>query len=652
MTPDTPPSAIPSPRPSIAGPFVVAVFALLSVYYGSSYNVSVFLFAWLLFLVPWLTVVPQSIRQIWQTSRVVTTVALSSLALIVASYLGSISKESSFSAALGLAICPLAFLFCACMAAEPREQLLRWLRGIVVIFAAVSAWQLVGSGTRAYQPLSEPNAYAALLYLTALPWMHRWLGNPAAIAGWRDWSQLVAFALLALAAFATISRVGTFVFFAAMLFWLGSAGLSSRRGIVVAWRRHIAAALVLVATFIGSIALLDGGLATELADGPVDDSIGVRGFLVSSGLQAVDGSLVGTGVYTFPLLYPSVRTDADISSAGLYIHNDYLQFLLEGGPLLALLLLLFLAWIIVRFVTASARFWQTGRWEVESGVLMALGCALAHAVVNFIFYVPILALLIGLLAGGLVRTPAMPQELTGRTRSSTAVGIVCAIFGLGLSFYLLLETLNAGILGGQRYVPFTAECAQSDECRLRFADQSARLNSDWGAAHLARAVLLEQQLFESSSNRRASNELVLDQALAGYRRSLSVDAWNPRTYLLFREFVSRHPGLQSRLAETENPVALLQRALELNPYDVVAVGAVVAGLESIGRREAAQRFLLGHLDGRIANFGQRYPEDAEYFLTWLETTAAGKPDILAKVDELKSQIVVSPFEFSQRWWFR
>lgn len=636
----------------VASSLVTAVFGLLAVYYGSSFNVTVFLVAWVLFLIPWLLVVPARIAEVWRVNRLLCSGFLLSALLIMASYLGSISKESSFSASLGLALCPLAFVLSACLPHDARSRMLRWLRGVVLIFAAVSAWQLVSAGVRAYQPLSEPNAYAALLYLTALPWMHQWLGSRRAIDGWRDSGQLLVFALFSIAVFATISRVGTFVLFSALFFWLASAWVTGRRNGRAVWWRHGALAIVVVSMFLASIALLDGGLATELADGPVDESIGVRGFLVTSGLQALDGSLIGTGIYTFPLLYPSVRTDADISSAGLYIHNDYVQFLLEGGPGLALMLVLFLVWIVVRFVSVCGRLWRTGRWDPEVGVLMAIGCALAHAIVNFVFYVPILALLIGLLAGSLAREPVASVPHARLTRFSLVTAVGAGLAGIGLAFFLVIETLNAGILGGQARIPFAASCAQDDECRLRFAERSSQFNPEWGTPHLARAVLLEQQHFDFSNQRAATNELILDQSLAGYRRALEADPWSPQTYLQFRAFLDRHPELGSQLQSHENPVSLLQRALELDPYNVFAVSQVVIALESIGRPAEAQAFLLDHLENRIANFGQRFPEDAEYFLNWLESSASDQPEVLRQIGGLRAKIVVSPFEFSQRWWPR
>lgn len=636
-----------------SGLLLIAAVAAASIYYGSSYNLIVFLLLWLCMFGAWMLLVPGALARAIGSHPAVCGLSIVALLLIASSYFGSISKESSYSAALALALCPIALLIGASAPVQVRSTLLQWLRGLVVLFAAVSAWQLALYGTRAYAPLAEPNAYAALLYLVGLPWMHSWLGsNETEGVKGRSWLELFAFGLISLAAFATVSRVGTFVFFAAVGFWFVSTLIARRRGLPLGLSRVVLLAVVVLLAFGASAVRLDGGLATEMSDGPVDESIGVRGFLVSSGFAAVDGSLSGTGIYTFPLLYPSVRTDADISSAGLFVHNDYVQFLLEAGPGLALLLVVFLLWVVIKFCTALILFWRAGNWQEETGVLMALGCALAHSAVNFIFYVPVLALIIGLLAGSLVPPAGAIKESGPRRGMTFLVGATSLVCGLALTFFLVLETLNAGVLGGQRHIPLAAGCAESQECQLRFADLSSRLNSSWGVPLLARAILLEQARFDAQGEKAATNQLVVRQSLAGFRSSLEADPWNAQAYLQFRAFVKRHPEVEPTLASSENSVALLDRALELDPYNIAAISEVVVELESIGRADQAQAFLFAHLEYRIANFGQRYPEDAEYLLRWLEATGADQPEVLQRTRELREAIVVSPFEFTQRWWFR
>ena len=59
----------------------------------------------------------------------------------------------------------------------------------------------------------------------------------------------------------------------------------------------------------------------------------------------------GIGVFCFPLLYPSFRSLLEQDTAGLFVHNDYVQFLVEGGvPLLLFCSLLFVALVVRRAI--------------------------------------------------------------------------------------------------------------------------------------------------------------------------------------------------------------------------------------------------------------------------------------------------------------
>ncbi len=131
----------------------------------------------------------------------------------------------------------------------------------------------------------------------------------------------------------------------------------------------------------------------------------------------------GIGVFCFPLLYPSYRSPLEQDTAGLFVHNDYVQFLVEGGvPLPG-----------TAVACSSERYWvapgccfdrtrATPRLQIS--VSRSRCCAVcAHALVNFMFYSLPLSILVGLLGARLfsravaaARTEHADSEYRARRR--------------------------------------------------------------------------------------------------------------------------------------------------------------------------------------------------------------------------------------------
>jgi O-antigen ligase len=70
---------------------------------------------------------------------------------------------------------------------------------------------------------------------------------------------------------------------------------------------------------------------------------------------AADHPVVGVGPATFNLHYPIYHEPIDMGTYGYFVHNDYLQLLAEGGPLLLLFLLTFTGMLIVALFRSG---WQ------------------------------------------------------------------------------------------------------------------------------------------------------------------------------------------------------------------------------------------------------------------------------------------------------
>jgi len=124
-------------------------------------------------------------------------------------------------------------------------------------------------------------------------------------------------------------------------------------------------------------------------------------------------------------------------SGGYYGHNDYLQFLQEGGPLLLLFSILPLALIGRILIT---RYHQSSKSEQDQP-LMTAAFALAaatffiHAAADFIFYNLALALLTGFyLSLAYHQTPKNPPKYSIQLSQPKMTGIfLCLALGIAWS---------------------------------------------------------------------------------------------------------------------------------------------------------------------------------------------------------------------------
>lgn len=101
-----------------------------------------------------------------------------------------------------------------------------------------------------------------------------------------------------------------------------------------------------------------------------------------------------------------------------FVHNDYLQALLELGPvgLVALLLVLLLP---VTLIKKAAVLGYEDRIQFGASVA-AIGTILVHAIVDFPLHIPILLLLLGFAVGGVDRLVAMPSDVRPRWKTQSA----------------------------------------------------------------------------------------------------------------------------------------------------------------------------------------------------------------------------------------
>lgn len=272
------------------------------------------------------------------------------------------------------------------------------LAAFALIHAATGSDRLywarpVMSSARVYGPYVNPAHLAGLLEL-AVPWMagYAWarfcLLGRRVLEDPRFLASAIGAAVCLVAGFVAASKA------AAALLTLGLvvlllAGVRSARARLAG----SAAALVLLA---GALLVLSGSHLAErvgvlVARSQGGQTLGVRGASWEATLEIVrDYPLAGVGFGALRDVYPAYMPRGNHNTTS-QVHNDYLEVLVEGGAVGALLLL----WLAAGFVwqaTRRRRSLVPGAGLTRLGLLLGIASLAAHALVDFNHQIPANAL--------------------------------------------------------------------------------------------------------------------------------------------------------------------------------------------------------------------------------------------------------------------
>lgn len=351
---------------------------------------------------------------------------------VFASPLPGVASEQFFAIALLPAVYFWARL--AQAGAISAVNIWKYLHFGAVLLAVFALAEKALTGARSYTVMNDPNALAGVFNVfIVLAFIEHLRQAPSHMLRSR-WS-VARLLLYAAAAGSTGSLSGLICLTTAVVALAG----------IATWQRPVQRLAAPALAF----AVL--ALAVLCSRGPIDNpgaklpgitqhsSFTVRLEMAQASLVIYrDSPWYGSGLATYKLYYPQHRGPLDTGTTGDLAHNDYVQFLLEGGPLLlgTLLALVACAFRIGVSQLPRLRHEKAAWWRLGSAV--AALCLFMQAAMNFVFYVAPLAFICGLLLATLQDPP--PPQLR---RSFASLPVMA---GMGLVALLLVGTLGARAL--------------------------------------------------------------------------------------------------------------------------------------------------------------------------------------------------------------
>lgn len=292
---------------------------------------------------------------------------------------------------------------------------------------------------KAQGPFNDPNTYAALLNMLALPLWAAYLNNdPAQEAQWLRACRLALIGGTALTFFLVASRGASVALIAAAvpLLWMA-------RGHPHLPRKLINLGATLFSAYLFALAVSgDANVAQRLINTVARGGDSSRMMLYeSTWLMIRDHFWLGVGFGGFRMQYPLYRMLEENETGGGWVHNDYLQAWAEGGLPMFLLLAGLWLWIVTKGWRLARQ--GGGHALMEMGFLMGIFSCLLQAALNFILYFTLFSMLLGLY---LARLSPASREDWPRNRENLrpwrlATGAYVFIVGWMLLADLMVDTL-------------------------------------------------------------------------------------------------------------------------------------------------------------------------------------------------------------------
>lgn len=474
--------------------------------------------------------------------------------------------------------------------------------------------EFLGTTGRASGPVADPNTWAGGLNLSFFLFAAAYYIAP------KRWVPVlfILLGVLATASFMSYSRVGLLVFGAALVF-SSLIALSNPR-----WRKKSVALLIICAVSFASVQLIRPmQAATNNTEGFTlrTQAYGwtVRFAQWQSALnQAADYPILSSGLATFGQLYPQYRTLDDDSTAGFFVHNDYLQLLAEVGPVSILMVATFIGFLLWQLYLAVRRLVfdrSRGDPNLEIQVLLlvvAIGTVLVHAIMNFTIYNLLNQLLIGCALARLIYLRRLSKTIS---LEGIRPGLMKFVTVLVIGFSLAVQYADAvtrdlvyrgGIIPLDRSNP-NHKVVVFDILSTIRSFRSGSASNRFAMATFYRSSFDEQPM----DNLLVRESLAIATALE-YQSGLELNPRYDDIRGFFADFLIENPWLSIVEEIYQTPERLYREGLDLTPLRLRARVSLARYLNQQGREDEAYDVLLSG----VGRERMRYPEFRSWRVAW------------------------------------
>lgn len=441
---------------------------------------------------------------------------------------------------------------------------------------------------RGHGPIIDANAWCAIMNLfffamvyTLLCREEKWI-RVAATAG---------LALFALSSFSAYSRVGTVVIVAAVALVV----------ILAARYRHLWGRLaIIVAIVAASYGVIHGYAGPLRGAGGANYTLDMhdagwstRIAMWRSGLKIYEEYPVfGSGLGTFKTQYPKFRTHGDLTTAGDYVHNDYLQYLLEGGPLLLLFLLTFVGLLVVRLVPSGVRLVKGDETALAPVVLtVGMGTLFLESLMNFPMYQMQTQMMMGLLFARYIKVSGLGFPVQFKVSSPRLLQSGVVIGAVLVCLVPVLDAVSAQLTFNGKAIPMVNRLTQYPKAYVTTMSMFAHIRSVDPYNRFEMATIYRSAM-DQLTNPNARRSLAIASAHE-YQAGLALNPYHDKVRLYFARLLAENPWLSEQKGINETPESLYKKGIEVYPVYIESYQRFAAYLRTQGKADEAYA-LLAH----------------------------------------------------------
>ncbi|HID37942.1 MAG TPA: hypothetical protein EYP36_00305 [Calditrichaeota bacterium] len=432
---------------------------------------------------------------------------------------------------------------------------------------------------------SDPNTFACIINAVIAPLVLKYLFEFKKLQQWHKILYEIILFFLICAILFSGSRTGLIILVAIIficlliIFWLKSISITSIFRLLL---------IIAVATSIYTAESKENKF--NYHEATQSHSMKVRYLLWESSFEIYKTQpLTGTGIGTFSAIYPSFRSKEEKFTSGHMVHNDYLQFLQEGGPIQLTFLLLTVIFSIFLFYKSLLKIKENTQAIEATGLLIGIGSVFIHSLVNFNLYQFSVTFLVGLY---LSRSSSilLVSRLTKTKLRFSKTSLRIAFF---LIFFLPLGGLFLDGLASLLFLPsknvlFTGIIPLKTDQRVKVAQNIEKLRP---RNYFVKNFLSQHYMQSFRSVSGSHQELYFQLAEYELKSQLNIFPQDYLAHKLLGELYHENSA-ENDVVDFSRAIAHLKKSLEINPSYLPTYTKLAKIYYEQGKYSDAQLLLL------------------------------------------------------------